>query len=314
MKKLSPVCRFAGRVALELGAFRGLESGALDVNELAATLQVAPRGLLPLLYTLTSVGLLEEKPDRRFELAPGAASFLCEGPPVAPPGWERLAEAVRTGRNVYPAIEGEDDDGQFFVPVVDTLFALHAPAARLVAEALPDTARRALDLGAGSAVWSLGLSRLPELEVVAVDRARVLERVTARFVAEHGRGAKYELRAGSYREMEFEEAAYDVVYLGHVLHSEGRAVSELLLENARRALRPGGFVVVAEMVGSDPRSLDLTSNLFELNMLMYTEDGCVFSRLELEEMATRAGLTGLRWVSGGGQYPVLLASRPAAEA
>ncbi len=301
-------------VAEDLGLLAELERGERGVDSLAAELSLAPRGLRPLLYLLTSAGLLSQQGET-FSLSEAGVSFWREDWParrqalVRLPDWERLDEAVRTGRCVRPPIEG--DEGEFFAQVVGTLFSLHFPAAQHLHTVLPEEASRFLDLGAGSAVWSLGVvSRRPEASAVAVDKASVLEGVTRDVLARHEVEQRYTLRPGSYFEVELESGQYDVIFLGHIVHSEGWERSATLFGRCYQALAPGGSLVIAEMLGADPRGLDHCSNLFDLNMLMFTEAGCVFTRGELEELAAGAGFVEPHWVDGPGQYPPLLVRKP----
>lgn len=302
------------QTALDLGLIEAMKSSPRELEELCAVAQACERGLKPLLYLLTSMKLLNQEGEC-FALAQDTPRYLreewpadrAELPPA--PEWDELERAVRTGRCVRPPIEGQEDAGSFFSGVVETLFQIHWPAAQHLEAYLPEC-QKVLDLGAGSGAWSLGLvSRRSGVTAVAVDHARVLEEITTRFATEHGVFDRYEFRAGSYHEVELEEEAYQVVYLGHVVHSEGWEPSRSLLKRCYHATAPGGVLVIAEMVGSEPRGLDYTSNLFDLNMLMFTEYGCVFTRAELEQLAAEAGFGDPEWVEGPGQYPVLLATR-----
>lgn len=298
-------------VAQTLKLFSCLES-AKEVAELCQSCGAHPRGLRTLLYLLTSMGLLEQQ-GKSFVARPGLAQFLLEQWPAkkaslpSPPQWEALEQAVRTGGCVRTPIESESDGGDFFSDIVGTLFHLHWPTARALHSRLAEDVATVLDLGAGSAVWSLGLvTQRDEVSAVAVDHAKVLDDITMGFLAKKGVQDRYELRAGSYFEVELEPARYDLVYLGHIVHSEGPEQSRTLLQRCYQTLKPGGTLVVAEMLGSEPRGKDYTSNLFELNMLMFTERGCVFTKTELEKLTGDCGFDSPEWVDGPGQYPVLL--------
>ncbi len=314
---LDPVSGKVIDVALELGVFQALQGPEpRSAEALAEMLGLSLRGVKPVLYLLSSLGLLSES-AAGFVASQGAAQYLQHEWPQArqqlfpAPDWDGLAQVVRQGRCLGEAIEGEGDAGNFFSDVVPLLFELHLPMAKYLGQQLDPGRGPILDLGAGSAVWSLGmLLHHPELRCVAVDRARVLEQVTSPTLQRHNLAERYELRPGSYYEVALEPGGYSLIYLGHLLHSDGLELSRRLLLRCRQALQPGGQVVVAEMVGSDPRSLDYESNLFDLNMLMFTEHGLVFTARELEELGLEAGYTVEGWVKGPGQYPVLVLRGP----
>lgn len=298
-----------------IGLLSRLVRGKADPATLSEELEVSERGLRPLLYLLASVKVLSQD-EKAYSLTPAGQEFLDTRWPQlkdtvpSAPDWEQLELAVRTGTCVRPAIEGQTDGGNFFSQIVDTLFRLHSPLAQAVADELPAGLRRVLDLGAGSAVWSLAyVRRHPGSEAVAVDHPKVLEEVTRRFLEDHKSAEQYELRPGSYHTVDLERDHYDLVYLGHVIHSEGWEASRSLLSRCLQALKPGGRLVVAEWVGSEPRSLDYHANLFDLNMLMFTEKGLVFTASEMEQLCLQAGFEIERWIKGPGQYPVLLARK-----
>ncbi|MFA5506980.1 MAG: methyltransferase [Vulcanimicrobiota bacterium] len=310
---IDPVGKRAIEVALEFGVIDALRESSGRVDGLAQRCGVSVRGLKPLLALLASLGLLWEN-HGEFSWSEEGEQFWREWSQTRlqipdAPDWQGLDQAVRTGAPARPPIEGEEDGGDFFSGVVSTLFDLHLPVARSFAAQLPPL-RRVLDLGAGSGVWSLAVAReRPEVRVTAVDRRRVLEETTRPFLKKHGVLEQYELRAGSYHTVELEEGGYDLVYLGHVIHSEGWEASRSLLARARAALRPGGLLAVAEWIASEPRSADYHACLFDLNMLMFTRHGLVFTAREMERLVLEAGFQDPAWV-GSGKYPVLRAEAP----
>ncbi|MBN9414329.1 hypothetical protein ABS71_01250 [bacterium SCN 62-11] len=303
--------------AVELGVFSAIAAGHDTLETLTAACSCPDRGLSPLLHALTSLGLLEQA-GQQYLLAADTRLFLVPSSPAYLGGviahqtreigaWANLPETIRKGKPQGTVVEGDQDDGAFFAGFVDSLFNLNWPAAQAVARALPP-ARTAIDIGCGSGVWSLALAQTQaETRVVCVDRQLVLETVTKGFAERLGCADRYQYRAGNFRDVELGKS--DVAFLGHILHSEGEAASRILLKRICEGLNPGGVLVVAEMVASEPRGLDVFSNLFDLNMLMWTEDGTVFTRTQLEEMSTEAGFSRFEWLEVPGPYPVLLAFR-----
>lgn len=303
--------------AIEVGIFPAVAAGHDTVAKLASHCKCEERGLRPLIYTLTGLGLLEQQGDQ-FQLADDSRMFLLPESPAYLGGllahqtkmigaWGQMPEAIRQGKPPGRVVEGDQDDGAFFASFVDSLFNLNWPAAQAVARALP-AARSAIDIGCGSAVWSLALAGAQkEVKVVAVDRQLVLDSVARVFAERHGCSDRYEYRPGNFRDVDLGKS--DVAFLGHILHSEGEAASRTLLKRIHDGLNPGGVLVIAEMVASEPRGADVFSNLFDLNMLMWTEEGTVFTRTQLEEMCKEAGFVRFEWLAVPNPQPVLLAFR-----
>lgn len=314
-RELDPISGKCIEVGLAVGLFETLGETPQRLETLAAACGCSVRGSKPLLDLLASAGLLRIK-DGGYKLASGAMRYIkgrfssewSAFPAI--PEYQELEKAVRTGAPTRLPVEGEDDGGAFFSQVVPVLFDLHLPDAEFLAEHLPEGLRTVLDLGAGSAVWSLALARRrSEVRVVAVDRAQVLEKATAVHVDRFEVGEQYELRAGDYHTVPLEEGGYDLILLGHLLHADGWKASRALLARSWAALRPGGMVAVAEIVAGEPRSAHYASNVFDLNMLMLTEHGMVFTARELEGLVSEAGFADLAWLQGPGDYPTLIARK-----
>jgi hybrid polyketide synthase / nonribosomal peptide synthetase ACE1 len=92
----------------------------------------------------------------------------------------------------------------------------------------------------------------------------------------------------------FEEHSYDIVLASFVLHAT--ADLENTLRNARRLLRPGGYLVLLEMTSNDTMRLSLTMGGLE-GWWLGAETGrpwspCV-STMEWHHLLKRAGFTGV---------------------
>jgi predicted O-methyltransferase YrrM len=88
-------------------------------------------------------------------------------------------------------------------------------------------------------VWGLAFAAAdPGVRLVAVDRAEVVEKVTRQYAARAGLAERCSFRTGNLRDVDFGTGEFDLVILGHVLHSEGRSRSLELLARAHRCLRP----------------------------------------------------------------------------
>jgi demethylspheroidene O-methyltransferase len=164
--------------------------------------------------------------------------------------------------------------------VVDGLAQLFAPAARLLADALPATGV-ILDVGAGSGVWSLAmLENEPLARVTALDLESVLPRFYARAVR-LGQAARVDAIGGEYLHAVLPRATYARVVLANVLHLESEAAAATLVARAADALAPGGRLVVVDVWdGGTPRQ-HLAHAAYALHLAMRTQKGRAHARARI---------------------------------
>jgi ubiquinone/menaquinone biosynthesis C-methylase UbiE len=227
--------------------------------------------------------------------------------------WARLTGVVRTGRAPH-AVESDEDHGEFFAQFVDALHSLHSPAAAVAARELWSNGtpgeRRVLDIGAGSAVWSLAFAEFdPHARVTVADWPAVIERVTRKCVAREKVTERYEYLAGNFRNCDFGEARFDVGILGHVCHSEGAAHTQQMLARVYRALKPGGVILIAEMIPDNERQTAMFPLLFAVNMLVNTAEGDAFTFAEYHQWLESAGFHQVRTLDSPSPSPLIVAKK-----
>jgi SAM-dependent methyltransferase len=79
-----------------------------------------------------------------------------------------------------------------------------------------------------------------------------------------------------------------------VLHNEGIARGRTLIRQLHRELRPGGRLLIADIIANDDHTGPLIPMLFGLNMLVLTEHGGIFSEAKVREALQDAGFTSLQ--------------------
>jgi ArsR family transcriptional regulator len=136
------------------------------------------------------------------------------------------------------------------------------------------------DLGAGEGTFALLLAERAA-KVIAVDTSAKMIEVGREQALRHG-VTNVEFRLGDMEEVPIEDGQVDLVFfsqsLHHALHPD-RALAE-----AARVLRPGGRVVV----------LDLVKHRFEEARELYADEWLGFSEAELETMLEKAGFANLQ--------------------
>lgn len=309
--------------AVEIDLFTAIDRGADTVEKLAQETSCSARGLRILLDALAGIGYLA-KEKGRYLLTPFSGTYMSKKSRtyagavalhsrMLRENWDHLTEVVRTGQS-RRAVEGGPDRGEFFSEFVGSLYGMNTPAAEAVARQLwngePPSPCRVLDIGAGSGVWSLALARrVPHAQVTVADWPAVIEKATKKFVARENATDRYSYLPGNFREADFGESGFDVVYLGHICHSEGAENSRKLFERIHRALKPGGRLVIADMVPDEERREATFALLFAVNMLVNTEDGDTFTFGEYRQWLEASGFSEVRALDVPAPSPVIVATK-----
>jgi SAM-dependent methyltransferase len=307
--------------AVELGAFDGLARvGRATVSGLADELGASPLHLSALLDGLVVLGLLDQVDDK-YELNEIAERYLTSTSPATMAGlvavapgphanWVELANTVRSGTPPHPV---EEFPADFYRPLVRATFPTQHRVARRVAaligwDRLPG-APRVLDLGAGSAAWTLALLEHPTASAVVNDLASVVEEARAH-VEDAGVAERVEIRYGSYHEIDIEESAFDAVVLGHVCRAEGEAGSKRLITRAWAALRPGGRLLLADYFADNRRKHNRFGVLMGVTMIASTFTGHAITHGTVHRWLVETGFDSIRLLEPIPFNHVYVATKP----
>lgn len=307
------------KTGVELDIFTQIEKGHTNSKALAQAIGASERGVRILLNALVGLKVLE-KGGAQYQLTEGARLFLSKSSPAymgewllhvnqLMPAWAHLTEVVRSG--VPPQkVEGDGDRGEFFSRLVAGLFTMNAPGAQAAAKAIVGqrSALRILDIGAGSGVWGIAFAQQdPLARVTLADYPKVLT-IATQFVTERGLANRFEYLAGNFREVDFGREQYDVAILGHICHSEGARNTKTLFQRIRRAMKPGGRLLIAEFLVDEERKVETFPLLFAVNMLVNTEEGDTFTLSELRTWLEEAGFKTVETLAAPAPSPLIVAS------
>ncbi len=270
-------------VAAKLAIADRLGDGPKKVATLAGETGVHEAALYRLLRGLASFGVFAETAPRTFGLTPLAGTLLSNVPgsmrdfaiAETAPGhwlpWGSLDAAVRTGERATPAALGceifewyrkHSAEGAAFSGAMGNLSALAAQEVGRVL-ALPEQAT-VVDVGGAHGTLLAGvLEANPAARGVLTDLPHVIADAP-RALAALGIADRVEAVAGDFFQAVPEG---DVYLLKQVLHDWNDDQCVALLRNCARAMRPGGKVVVVEMVVPEDGSPSL-AQIMDLNMLV----------------------------------------------
>jgi len=303
---------------LQLGVFSHMAAGKETVREIAQATRASERGMRMLLDALVACQLLT-KSDTRYELTPLADRFLVRASPdyVGPlmeqdalwESWGHLTEVIRSGQPLH-RVEAPERAEQFFPILVRTLHVLHRDRARRMAQALgvgnPRKGLRVIDIACGSGVWGIAVAEAdPEARVTAQDFPAMLA-VTREYLKRHGVEQQFDFLPGDLNVVDLGQDQYDLALVGNIVHSEGERSSRNLLQRVYRALRPGGRVVIIEVLPNDDRTGPPFPVFFALNMLLHTEHGDTFTLSEYTRWLQEASFARVETADIGSHSPLIV--------
>lgn len=150
-------------------------------------------------------------------------------------------------------------------------------------------ARRLLDVGGGTGIYSLALLRAnPKLHAVIWDRPEVLK-VAREFAAEHDLSDRVDLVPGDMFAGPLPEGC-DVILLSNILHDWDVPECRKIVGRCAAALPPGARLLIHDVFLNDALDGPLPVALYSANLFCVTE-GRAYSAAEYREFLSDAGLT-----------------------
>ena len=303
--------------ALELDLFTAVGSGA-TAAEAAARMSTHARATEMLLNALAAMGLLT-KQNGVFHNAPQAARYFTESShDNARPGlihianiwhrWSTLTDCVRAGTAVsHQEMAARGDD--WTEPFIAAMHRNAAERAPLVVQAVsPIVAGRMLDVGGGSAAYSIAFARANDrLQATVFDLPTVLP-IAQRHIDAAGLAARIETRPGDLRYDPF-GSGFKLVLASAICHMLSPEANQDLLRRCFECLEPGGRVVIQDFILESDKTAPKQAALFALNMLVGTPAGSTYSYEEYGEWLRAAGFRELREIRLPGPSSLMVATR-----
>lgn len=304
--------------AVQLDLFSHIAQGSHRTAEIAKAAGASERGTRMLLDALAGLQLLVKGADS-YELTPFAENFLVRSSPsylgsmmeneYTWNAWSHLTEVVRTGKPVR-MVEDQAKAEEFFPMLVRSLHVMNKEPARRTALALgagtTHHGLRVVDVACGSGIWGISIAEADrEARVTAQDFPGVFN-TTREFIKRHNLEDRFDFLPGDLKDVDFGIERYDLALLGNIVHSAGERTSRDLFRRLYRALRPGGRIVVIDMIPNDERTGPPFALLFAINMLVNTEDGSTFTMAEYTEWLKDAGFSRVETADIGSHSPAII--------
>ncbi len=248
-------------VASRLGVFDALADGPLDAAAVAQRCDTEPHATDKLLGALAGSSYLQVKKGR-YSLAPVARRWLLsdgrgslhDHMDLMFVTWrwlEHYETYVRTGEPLDVHADLSPQEWGSYQRGMRALASLLAPEVALRTP-VPRRARDMLDIGGSHGFYSVALCRRHrKLQSTVLDLPEAVAHA-GDILAREAMGARVTLQSGDARTADLGEARYDLIYIANLLHHFDDGTNAALLERVARALRPGGVVVVQEIVRHRP--------------------------------------------------------------
>ncbi|MBI2899284.1 MAG: methyltransferase domain-containing protein [Planctomycetes bacterium] len=287
------------------GVFAALESGGDAAEGVAQKTGISVRGAQAVLDAMTGFGLIRlaggkytNTPEASAFLVPGKPSYLGAMAEVMTDGlaeWAKLPAAVKTGA---PTTANTTDmaDNPFWHALVPAIAALSYPIAQAASERLGIAKAGPvswLDVGGGSGVWSaVWLDANRQARGVQIDWPGV-NRIARGFVGGFGVADRFSAIDGDFHLTDFGSSKYDFAIYAHIAHQEAPSDNVALFRKVRRALKPGGTLVVNDFILDDDRTGHPFAMLFASQMVLATRNGLTWRKADYRGWLAEAGFTSI---------------------
>jgi len=251
-------------MAAKLGLADKLADEPKSAVELAGPLALHAASLHRLLRTMASLGLLTER-ERRFSLtklgealrsdAPGAArsTLLMTGSNWVGSGFANFFHSLQTGGTGFEKAQGvsffdylaqHPEDASVFS---EAMIGLHGAEPPAVAAAYDFSMfQTVVDIGGASGnMLAAILGRHPKPRGVLFDRPHVVIDA-ARLLRDNGVADRVTIEAGDF--FQSVPSGGDAYVLSHILHDWNDDQCIAILGHCRKAMNPGGRLLIVEMV------------------------------------------------------------------
>jgi SAM-dependent methyltransferase len=209
--------------------------------------------------------------------------------------WQKLPESAKTGLPVAPHTN-DVADNPFWHVLVPAIAALSIPLAQMAADRVGLATQGPaswLDVGGGSGVWSavwLGVNS--EATGVQLDWPHV-NKIAREFVDKFGVADRFDTFDGDFHFTDFGSAQYDYAIYSNLAHQEAPEDNLAIFRKFRKALKPGGTLVISDFVLADDRTGHPFAMMFSAQMLVVTKGGSAYRQCDYRAWLAGAGFTSV---------------------
>jgi SAM-dependent methyltransferase len=309
-------------VAHKLKLFSHLGRAPHTLVEVCQALNLARRPAEALLNVSRSLGLVH-KQGESYTLTPLAEDYLLDTSPTYfgdvldldladPPSFASLEKAVlANAQQVYGGgdwVKSHEERADLARAFTRAMHGYGMGPALAWPDMLDLSEHRLmLDIGGGSGVHSIGaVRRWPNLQAITFDLAPVCE-VAQEFVSRYGLQSRIRTHVGDMWQDPFPSA--DLHVYANIYHDWPVEKGRVLSRKSFESLKPGGRILLHEMLYDDNKAGPFTVAAFNILMLFATE-GEQYSGSELATLLTEAGFTEIDVKHTFGYWSIVTGRKP----
>ncbi|OGP54589.1 MAG: hypothetical protein A2Y65_06335 [Deltaproteobacteria bacterium RBG_13_52_11] len=286
----------------KLGIFEALAAGPLTAAELAAQCQTNPPATIKLLNALVGARYLRTD-DERYTLTRVARKWLLKDSPKSIydkmlfhfTEWEWIEhyeEYVRMGKPLSIHETLSDEEWGVYQRGMRTVVGFQAREV-VWRTPMPKNPRAMLDIGGSHGYFSVAFCRrYPGLRAVVLDLPEAVKHA-APILAKEGMGDRVVHRVGNVLTDDLGIDAWDLVFISQFVHHFDDATNRDLVQRAARALRPGGFLAIQDMLRPSSGKEAVLVLLSDLYFANASQSGSC-SLKEIADWQRAAGLVPLK--------------------
>lgn len=272
--------------AIELDVFNSIGNESLKAWDISHRIGCSLRGTEMLLNAIAGLGLLKKDKNGKFTNSHLTLKYLVRSNPdfigdafrhsyLQFKHWTNLAECVRVGK----PIRSKRDYKRFFL-------GMHyhgLKKAEFIAKKVRmDKTTRMLDIGAGPGTYSIAfLKKNKNLKCTLVDYPEAIE-----WAKKLGKSAgvlkRMDFIEGDFFNLDFGNN-YDSALLSNIVHIYSAEKNLSLIKSVKKSLKPGGMMMIYDILLNENKCEPVYSALFSLNMLIHSEGGRSYTKREIIE-------------------------------
>lgn len=270
--------------AVELNIFDTIGSQMMSAKEVSAKIHTEVRATELFLNALTALNLLEKK-DNLFSMTEVSGKYLLSTSETCYSSmikfdssmwnvWEKLTEAVRTGKPVRtPDMhQTNKEDTECFIMAMHHIVSARGDAGLLADRLNLEGVHSIIDIGSGPGTYPIAICRkYPHISATIFDLPGTID-VTKKVLKKDGLSDRINLNlvAGDYN-IDPLPVGFDVAFLSNIIHSENEETNKTLMKKVYGALNQGGRIIIKDHIMDESLTKPACGAIFSINMLLTTK-------------------------------------------